>query len=385
MAWLFNPCHATLPESLRASPWLARVWQGLAPEEVWDCHVHLAGLGDHPQSGIVLGPKFSTPLHPFYYLQRLFYINAACSKGADCTVDENYARRLVTLMEDFPPGVKLLLFAFDYLHDEAGRPQAKESAFYIPDDYARRLAEEYPQYFAWAASIHPYRPDALERLEKAIAGGAAAVKWLPAAQRIDPASPLCDAFFALLARHDLPLIVHCGKEEAVQTRYLKYGNPLRLRRALEAGARIVVAHCATTGKDEDFDHPSGAGTSHCSSFALFARLMDEPAWRGRLFGDISAITLRNRRPAIIRTLLERADWHPRLLNGSDYPLPGIIPLVSPASLARAGLLPREATTDLETLRNYNPLYFDLAVKRLLSWRGQAFPETVFATRAFFQR
>ncbi|MDR3352679.1 MAG: amidohydrolase family protein [Zoogloeaceae bacterium] len=378
--FLRNPCREGLPEDLRHSPWLAQVWQGLEPQEVWDMHVHLAGVGDG-DSGAQVGEKLLSPWHPVLYLQRLFYLNAGCVSGSPGSVDENYVRRLRALTQELK-GAKLLLFAFDWPHDAHGAPQPEHSTFYVPDDYARQVAAVHPECFAWAASIHPHRPDALDRLEAAAAQGAKAVKWLPAAQNIDPAAPACDAFYRALARLDLPLISHCGSERAVQGAHFEhYGNPLRLRRALEAGVRVVVAHCASTGKDEDLDHPG----KRCASFTLFARLMEEEAWRGRLFGDISALTLRNRKPGILRTLLERRDWHPRLLNGSDYPLPGILPIVSPAALAAHGFLPWEALADLLRLREYNALYFDLAVKRLLCWQGSTFSTQVFQTRAFFER
>jgi mannonate dehydratase len=146
--------------------------------------------------------------------------------------------------------------------------------------------------------------------------------------------------------------------------------------------RVVVAHCASLGKDVDLDQ--GKGAPHRSSFELFARLMDDPAWKDLLAGDISAITLRNRNLKVVKDLLQRREWHGRLLNGSDYPLPGILPLISPSALADAGLLPREAVADLEWLREHNPLYFDLALKRALRWQGRAFPASVFATRRFFE-
>ena len=88
---------------------------------------------------------------------------------------------------------------------------------------------------------------------------------------------------------------------------------------------------------------------------------------------------------VIRTLLERADLHDRLLHGSDYPLPGILPLISSSTLARAGLLPRGAVTDLDALREHNPLLFDFVQKRLLSWQGHAFSPAVFDTRRIFGR
>ncbi|GHT80878.1 metal-dependent hydrolase [Betaproteobacteria bacterium] len=380
--YLLNPCRSTtLPQALAASPWLARTWQGLDPARVWDCHVHIAGIGDGDE-GVKVGPKLDSVLHPKLYAQRLFYMNAGCVATQPGTVDENYVLRMATQVAEMPVGVKLMLFAFDWFHDERGEVSVERSTFFVANDYARRVAAAHPAAFEWVASIHPYRADALDQLEAAAAQGARAVKWLPAAQNIDPASARCDAFYAALARLDLPLISHCGEEKAVQSSQLEpLGNPLRLRRAMAAGVRVVVAHCATMGEDEDLDQPG----RHRPSFELFARLMGQAEWKDHLHGDISAILLRNRRPDVIKTLLVREDWHGRLLNGSDYPLPGILPLMSPKTLATAGLLPKAAVPDLELLREHNPVYFDLALKRTLSWQGKSFSPQVFATRDFFDK
>ena len=105
--------------------------------------------------------------------------------------------------------------------------------------------------------------------------------------------------------------------------------------------------------------------------------------KGLLYGDISAITQRNRKPALIRSLLEREDLHERLLHGSDYPLPGILPLTSLPKLVKAGLLPAGAVGDLEILRQHNPLLFDFSLKRLLAWQGHSFSPAVFQTRRIF--
>ncbi|MDR2209614.1 MAG: amidohydrolase [Azoarcus sp.] len=377
--FLFNPCLDPAMVNLQQNPLLERVWQGLDPAKVWDCHVHLAGIGDSDH-GLYVGHKFQSLRHPVFYSQRLFYMNAACAANGPGTVDDNYAQRLRRIAINIPGGFKAMLLAFDWYHDDQGREIPELSTFYVPDSYARQLAEKYPEVFEWVASIHPYRPDAVDRLEAAAAQGARAIKWLPAAQNIDPASSRCDGFFAALARLKLPLIIHCGKEEAAQgENLLPLGNPLRLRRALDAGVRVVVAHCASTGDDEDFDKPGTRQTS----FALFARLMERQEWKENLFGDISAIVFRNRKPEIIKTLLDRHDWHGRLLNGSDYPLPGILPLISLSRLVRHGLLAKEALADLRTLRQCNALYFDLALKRSLGWRGKTFSPQVFETRAFF--
>lgn len=380
---LVNPCRAVIPPALLASPWLQVAWSGLDPARVWDCHVHVAGTGDGG-SGIAVGPQLASWLHPIQYAQRIFYMNAGCAHDAPGQVDASYAARLQNLVEAMPAGFKVLLFAFEGFHDEAGKPVPERTAFHVPDAYARRLAAEFPRGFEWVASIHPYRPEAVDALQAAIAGGARAVKWLPAAMGMDPGSPRCEPFYRALAAAQLPLIVHCGEEMAVKggdTQH--YGNPLLLRRALDAGVAVIVAHCASLGEDVDLDR--GADGPRGPSFDLFARLMDEPLARGMLYGDLSAITQRNRSYDIVRTLLTRSDWHGRLLNGSDYPLPGVMPLTSPASLARAGLLPAEAVADLEAVREHNPLLFDFALKRLLSWEGRSFPATVFETRRVFDR
>ena len=48
-----------------------------------------------------------------------------------------------------------------------------------------------------------------------------------------------------------------------------FGNPLRLRRALDAGVRVVVAHCASMGQDRDLDRGAAGPLvdSFCCSFA----------------------------------------------------------------------------------------------------------------------
>src|ERR1041385_6725242 len=173
-----------------------------------------------------------------------------------------------------------------------------------PEAQARDTARAYPQRFEWAASIHPYRADALDALAQAKRDGARAVKWLPAVMAIDPASPRCRRFYDALRAHDLPLITHAGAELAVAGHdWDDYGNPLRLRPALDAGVRVVIAHCASFGEDRDLDR--GTQGPSVPSFALFERLMNDARYEKNLSADISALTQLNRvRPALARVLEE---------------------------------------------------------------------------------
>jgi uncharacterized protein len=379
---IWNPCLARLPRRLAEHALVQAAWEGLDPALVWDAHAHLAGTGD-AGSGVVVNPRMASLLNPAEYARRLFLLNAGCAHDAPGSVDRAYVERVRNLAEGLRPGAKLLLFAFERAHDERGAPQPERSGFYVPDAYARDTARAHPQIFEWAASVHPYRADCVEALERAAREGARAVKWLPAAMGIDPGSPLCDRFYAALARLRVPLITHAGLERAVLgTDQQDYGNPLRLRRALDAGVRVVVAHCASMGEDRDLDQgPNGPPTD---SFALFSRLMDEPRHARLLHGDISAVTQVNRAGPALARLIEREDWHARLLNGSDYPLPGLMPIFSVEFIVSLGLIEPAAAPVLGEIRAHNPLLFDFVLKRSLRRGGKGFAPRVFETRRFFE-
>jgi mannonate dehydratase len=276
-----------------------------------------------------------------------------------------------------------MLLAFDYFHDEHGNKDIEASTFFTPNAYARRLASAHPERFEWIASIHPYRPDALEALHQAVEGGARAVKWLPAAQGMNPASPKCDAFYRVMADYDIPLLSHAGTELAVQGGNIEdFGNPLRLRRPLDQGVKVLTAHCASLGMGLDLDR--SAGNRYVDNFTLFARMMDQPDYEGRLFGELSAVTQVNRLRNGLETLITRSDWHPRLVNGSDYPLPGVLPLFSVKELIRLGYLHETAGAILVEVRRYNPLLFDFVLKRSLTVDGKHLSPVAFESRRVFR-
>ena len=378
----WNPCLARLPRRLATHELVQAAWDGIDARQVWDMHAHLAGTGD-AGSGITVNPAMLSLLSPAQYARRLFFLNAGCAHGAPGSVDRAYVERLHNLLDGMP-GTKLLLFAFDRAHDERGEPDLAHTGFYVPDAYARDLARAHPQYFEWVASIHPYAGDAVERAARARRDGARAVKWLPSAMGIDPSSPRCDRFYEALRSLDLPLISHAGEERAVLGLGAHdYGNPLRLRRALEAGVRVVVAHCASMGADRDLDR--GANGPYVDSFLLFSKMMKQGQFERLLYGDISAMTQVNRAGPALARVIEEQGWHARLLNGSDYPLPGVMPLFSVEYLVSLKLLQEKAAPVLTEIRRHNPLLFDFVLKRHLRSNGKALPARVFETRMFFVR
>ena len=259
---VFNACGARLPDRLRTHALVAAAWRGLDAGAVWDVHCHVFGNGDSG-SGLWINPAMERIWQPQQYLQRMFYLNAGCVHDSPGKVDASVVDRLLNQCEAMPAGFHAILFAFDWARDEAGREVRERSTFFVPDDYAAGLAARFPAHFEWAASIHPHDPRALDRLDAAAAGGARAVKWLPTAQGIDPAAARCDRFYRRLAELRLPLITHAGDERAVRGFGEDLGNPLRLRRPLDAGVRVVVAHCASLGIGRDLD---AGGTTTVAEF-----------------------------------------------------------------------------------------------------------------------
>lgn len=359
-----------------SADWLHSVWDGIDPRQLWDVHAHLLGTGDSG-SGCWVDPRLTQWWHPVEHLRKRMILNGACVPADSRDVDRAYVARLTQLADAFPTGARWLLFAFDEALDATGARRPDWTTFHVPNAYAREVAAARPDRFGWVASIHPSRPDALARLDTALQDGALAVKWLPSAMNIDLRSPKLTPFYDRLAAARIPLIVHVGEEHAVPGAGQQgLGNPLHLRTPLQHGVRVIAAHCASLGDALDLDLPR---PRQVPAFDLFARLMDEPAWRGLLLGDVSAVFQFNRRPEVWHTLLRRQDWHPRLLHGSDYPLPGVMPLVRLPQLVKAGVLDPADVPPLDALRRQHPLLFDLALKRKVRAGGNALLPVVFAT------
>jgi len=377
---LRNPCRAQAVADVADSDLVQASFEGVDGAALWDVHAHLLGTGDSG-SGCSVHASTRQWWQPIEVLRRRMILNAACVADGAESVDRAYVERLAALTRAFPDGARWLLFAFEHAYDDDGRRRDDWTTFHVPNEYAASIARAHRQCFEWVASIHPYRDDAIERLDAAIAAGARAVKWLPSAMNIDLRSPRNNAFYDRLAAAALPLIVHCGEEHAAPgARRAEFGNPLHARTALERGVRVIIAHAASLGRANDIDKPSAPNVS---AFDLFARLMDETPWREVLLGDVSALFQVNRSTHAWRTVLRRQDWHARLLHGSDYPLPGVLPLTSPARLVAEGLLEASAVEPLRRIRDVNPLLFDFVLKRQLRDGSAKLSPLVFDTRRHF--
>jgi len=340
---------------------LEKAWEGVDPARLLDYHVHVVGLGAGG-TGAFVNPEMRSWWHATKRLKFEIYAHAAGVTDFD-HADQQFVARLVDQIRNIPRHGKYLLLAFDKHYSAAGKPVPEQTEFYLPNDYVFALVERYPDLFEAACSVHPYRPDALDELTRCAQRGARVLKWLPNAMGIDPADPRCIPFYDRMKELGIALLSHAGAEYAVDAEGAqKLGNPLRLRLPLDRGVTVIAAHCAGLGGNEDLDSP---GREWKSNFELFLRLMGEKKYDGLLYGEISGTTQFNRLPGPLLELLRRRDLHPRLLNGSDYPLPAINTLFRTSDLVDLGVITEAERAALNEIYDYNPLLFDFVVKRTL--------------------
>jgi predicted TIM-barrel fold metal-dependent hydrolase len=361
--------------STKSADVVKRAFDDIDPERLIDHHVHIAGLGIGGTNAFV-NPKMLTWRHPFHRLKLKVYMSSAGVSDED-NADPQAAARLADLVKSIKDHGKHRLLAFDKNYRKDGTVNLEKTEFYVPNEYVFELAERYPDLFVPNISVNPYRPDAIEELEKWVRRGARIVKWLPNAMGIDPSDAKCDPFYQKMKELDLILLSHGGEEKAVEAEEdQKLGNPLLLRRALDHGVKVIVAHCAGLGSNEDLDTRD---RKRIDNFDLFLRLMDEKRYEGLLFGEISAMTQFNRSGKPLRTMLAREDLHERLVNGSDYPLPAVNLLIRTRPLVKQGYIERSEAESLKEIYDYNPLLFDFVLKRTLRLPGtsRSFPASVF--------
>jgi predicted TIM-barrel fold metal-dependent hydrolase len=361
--------------SAKASDLVKAAFADVESERLIDYHTHVAGVGAGG-TGNLVNPKMRTWRRPFHRAKFAVYLSAAGVEDVE-RADDEFAARLVSLVRHIEPHGKYRLLAFDKNYRRDATVNLAKTEFYVPNEYVFDLARRHPGLFEPVISVHPYRGDAVEELEKWARRGGRMVKWLPNAMGIDPSDEVCDPFYLKMKELGLVLLSHGGDERAVEAKEdQRLGNPLLLRRALDHGVKTIVAHCASLGYNEDLDDPA---RKRVHNFHLFMRLIKDERYDRLVFGDISAMTQFNRVGEPLSTVIGRTDLHGRLVNGSDYPLPAINLLIRTKPLLRAGYITAEERTSLREIYGFNPLLFDFVLKRCLKLPGtnRRLPARVF--------
>jgi len=329
-------------------------------DQVYDYHLHLLGLGNDTENTWI-NPDILSIAHPIEYAKAKVFMNASGIRNKE-KADRQYLEQLFRLVEGFPPHSKFCVFALDKCYEINGEVNLEDSKLYVSNDYVHRVCQRLPDRLIPVASIHPYRKDAVEQLEWCASKGFKMVKWMPATMGMDPSEPRCVPFYLKLKELDMVLLSHAGEEETVPVeKFQPLNNPLLFRLPLEVGVKVILAHCAGKGKGEDFDYKGKMVDNH----KLFFRMMDNPRYEGKLFGDVSALAQANRCGGPLKTVFERKEHHHRLIYGSDYPLPAVNTAISLKLLVKLGYLDAKEKEPLQEIYKYNPLLFSFVLFRRL--------------------
>ena len=218
-------------------------------------------------------------------------------------LEKVYAENLLKLVRDSSLDAVVLL-AHERVHDPDGTPRDDLGSMFVPNDVVLGLAQRHPEFLA-GVSIHPARRDALDELDRCLASGAVLMKCLPNCQNIDISDVRYIPFWKRMAEAGLPLLAHTGGEHTVPIIDAVLADPKRLRTPLECGATVIAAHCGTSSGIFDHDY-----------FDDWVAMLSEFP---NLYGDISALVSLNR-CGHLRDCL-RDDIEPRVLHGSDFPVP----------------------------------------------------------------
>jgi predicted TIM-barrel fold metal-dependent hydrolase len=316
-----------------------------------DCHVHTSACTPGR------GSMSDRLLHSLPMRFARWRLGLGFSSAADAQVECALAYRLAETVNGTPEIDAAVILAFDAVHRPDSTLDEANTHLYVTNDYVIELARDNPRYL-FGASIHPYRKDAIEELERCVAAGAVLVKWLPLTQGFNPADDRCIPFYEALAHHNLPLLSHTGWEQALPVIDKTVASPRLLEPALKRGVTVIAAHCGTRAMPWQRD--------------FLPEFMDLARRYERMYGDTSALNLPSRSyayDAMLRDPIVRT----KLLHGSDWPIIPI-PLLSKIGVSET----------LSLLSERNWMRRDVLIKKKLDlddayWRRAAevlrLPET----------
>ena len=261
-----------------------------------DIHVHIVGVGAGG-TGCYLRRGWRNMLVPL----ALRHIGLPATALRD-DFDRLYVERLLELVRGSSLKAAGIL-AMDRVYDDRGEPMPAAELLYVPNAYVLELAKRHSEFLP-IVSIHPARPDALEELERCLAGGAAMLKLLPLYQNVDCNDRRHTRFWERMAEAGLPLLSHTGGEHTVPNNEPRFADPRTMELPLQCGVTVIAAHCATKSGVFDRDYLGAL----CEMMQRY----------DRLYADNSAfnIPLRSRayRAALKPPIVDR------LLHGSDFPV-----------------------------------------------------------------
>ena len=269
------------------------------PAGIVDMHCHVAGIGAGG-SGCFVSRKLRDNWRFGIYLRAFGVTKKELAAKGDWIIGDKISAALAQSQYVN----KAVLLALDGVVGADGQLDTNHTEVYFPNEFVAALCARHTN-LLFGASVNPYRPDALARLEWAKAHGAVLVKWIPPIMAINPDDPKLIPFYKKMVELNLPLLSHTGREKSFSRAAEDFGDPEKLRLPLSLGVKVIAAHIASSAKYRQERGPD-----------RLARLMREYP---NLFTDISALTQINK-PGTLKEALTKSAFEGRLVYGTDFPL-----------------------------------------------------------------
>ena len=199
-----------------------------------DCHVHVVGTGKNG-SGCWYRPRGLTRIGEPVLL-RSMGLPASALRG---DFEAVYEAALLAQIRAAGLDAAVIL-AHEEPYRDDGTVVADTGSFYVPNDYVLGLARRHREFLP-AVSIHPARRDALDELERCLAGGAVMLKCLPNCQNMDWNDRRYRPFLERMAEAGLILLAHTGSERTMPVLRPDLASPRVLTQALEIGVTCIAA------------------------------------------------------------------------------------------------------------------------------------------------
>jgi len=345
----------------------------LKPDDIIDIHVHLGGPPAENERMYYWSPKFMHSM-AFHGIKLVTHLGTTDLSAL------RYLHVLLNLVQQARYVNKVVLLPLDQVYREDGTLDREQTHLFMANHFVGTMTNLYDP-FLFGCSVHPYAPDAIDRLWLCAKNGAVLCKWIPSSQGIDPTHPLSKRFYHALALLNMPLLLHVGPEEAIPTsltdqqsnlfnaaagRYGKNpGDAIGL--ALQEGATVIMAHCAAPlgpllDKNNDYWE---------KAFDILLNRLYDPDRNYNLYADISGLCLPGRMRYILKLLPLASQFPQRFIFGSDYPIPAISfreGSVLDEILDTVGWLAKRALPGNDLDKNYLLLH-------------EKFPESSFTTAA----
>ncbi len=270
-------------------------------------HTHVACL-EEGDNECYMSPEFQDSFKFGIYLSSFgTSLEEIREKGSVVTVENLYQA-----IKSSKYTKRAVVLALDAVYDKGGVWNKELTPIKVSNKFVYENIKDKPE-LIFGASVHPFRKDALQKLDYWAARGAKLIKWIPSLHRIDPSDKGLVPFYLKMKSLGLILISHTGDENAFGEVDDSLADPKKLVLPLELGLKVIAAHVAITGERD--------GESN------FQRLRPLLLKYDSLYADISSMAQVNHYGAPSLVFEDKEIAH-KLLFGSDYPLVNT-PLVSP--------------------------------------------------------